>query len=58
MKVVRKLNDFILGYLDVPVAKHASQLTFLNCALATCFAAGIHSNLQLTRGRLKNAFLK
>ena len=36
------------------VAKHVSRLALPNVSLATCFAEGAHSNLQLTRGKLKN----
>ena len=30
-----------------PVAKFESRLTLLNCSVATCSAARVHSNLQL-----------
>ena len=33
----------------VPVAKRVCLLTLLNCSLATCFAAGVHINLQLLK---------
>ena len=63
-KVVCKLNDCILGRSQVqceatrsaPVAKRVRRLTLLNCSLATCFAAGVHSKLQLLEVRF--IFLK
>ena len=57
MKVVCKLNDCILGrkyeatHADTSVAKGVSRLTLLNCSVATCFAAEVHSNLQLLEVR-------
>ena len=53
-KVVCKLNNYILGRKSsvrqrrrAPVAKRVHRLTLLNCSLTTCFAAGVHSKLQL-----------
>ena len=64
-KVVCKLNDCILGRKSsvrqrrqVPVAKRVRLLTLLNCSLATCFAAGVHINLQLLEVSLKFFFNK
>ena len=38
------------------IAKHVCQLTLLNCSLATYFAAGVHSKLQLLKVSLKLFF--
>ena len=56
-KFVFKLNDCIQDrkikceatQTRAPVAKHVHRLTSLNCSLATCFAARVHSKLQLLK---------
>ena len=63
-KVVCKLNDCILGRRSsmsqrrrAPVAKRVCRLTLLNCSLASCFAAGVYSNLQLLEVSFRIFFL-